>query len=147
MKVILLSDVKKVGKKGEEKNVADGYAMNFLIAKGLAVKASNKSEEILQKEKDQQEHDNQIKKEEAIAIKDKLSKIKLEFPVKAQNGRVFNSISTKTICEELDKKGISIDKRKILDNEPVKTLGQTNVRIELFKDVIGTIQVVLKEEQ
>ena len=53
MKVILLSDVKKVGKKGEVKNVADGYAMNFLIAKGLAVKASDKSEEILQKEKNQ----------------------------------------------------------------------------------------------
>ena len=147
MKVILLSDVKKVGKKGEEKNVADGYAMNFLIAKGLAVKASDKSEEILQKQKDQQAHDNQVKKEEATAIKEKLSKIKLEFSVKAQNGRVFNSISTKTICEELEKKGISVDKRKILDNEPVKTLGQTNVRIELFKDVIGTIQVVLKEEQ
>lgn len=146
MKVILLSDVKKVGKKGEEKNVADGYAMNFLIAKGLAVKASNKSEEILQKQKDQQAYDNQIKKEEALALKEKLINIKLEFKVKAQNGKVFNSISTKTICEELEKKGISIDKRKILDNQPVKTLGQTNVKVELFKDVIGTIQVVLKEE-
>ena len=147
MKVILLSDVKKVGKKGEEKNVADGYAMNFLIAKGLAVKASEKSEEILQKQKDQQEKEDKIKKDEAISIKNKLESIKLNFNVKSKDGRVFNSISTKSICEELEKKGINVDKRKILDNEPIKSLGQTNVRIELYKGVIGTIQVVLKEEE
>ena len=146
MKVILLSDVKKVGKKGEEKNVADGYAMNFLIARGLAVKASEKSEEILQKQKDQEEKENQIKKEEATVIKNKLEKIKLEFKVKSKEGKVFNSISTKTICEELEKKGIQVDKRKILDSEPIKSLGQTNVKIELYKGVIGIIQVVLKEE-
>lgn len=147
MKVILLSDVKKVGKKGEEKNVADGYAMNFLIAKGLAVKASEKSEEILQKQKDQQEKEDKIKKDEAIVIKNKLENIKLNFNVKSKDGRVFNSISTKSICEELEKKGIIVDKRKILDNEPIKSLGHTNVRIELYKGVIGTIQVVLKEEE
>ena len=146
MKVILLSDVKKVGKKGEEKNVADGYAMNFLIAKGLAVKASNKSKEILQKEKDQEAKENAIKKEEATVIKNKLETFKLEFKVKSKEGKVFNSISTKTICEELDKKGIHVDKRKILDSEPIKALGQTNVKIELYKGVIGIIQVVLKEE-
>ena len=146
MKVILLSDVKKVGKKGEVKNVADGYAMNFLIAKGLAVKASNKSEEILQKEKDQEAKENAIKKEEAIVIKNKLETLKLEFKVKSKEGRVFNSISTKTISEELDRIGIHVDKRKILDSEPIKELGQTNVKIELYKGVIGIIQVVLKEE-
>ena len=111
MKVILLSDVKKVGKKGEEKNVADGYAMNFLIAKGLAVKASDKSEEILQKQKDQEAKENEIKKEKATVIKNKLETFKLEFKVKSKEGKVFNSISTKTICEELDKKGIHVDKR------------------------------------
>ena len=146
MKVILLSDVKKVGKKGEEKNVADGYAMNFLIAKGLAVKASEKSEEILKKEKDQEAKDNQIKKDDAIAIKNKLENIRLEFKVKSKDGKVFNSISTKAICEELDKKGIRVDKRKILDSEPIKSLGHSSVKIELYKGVIGTIQVVLKEE-
>ena len=112
MKIILLSDVKKVGKKGEEKNVADGYAMNFLIARGLAVKASEKSEEILQKEKDLEAKENQIKKEEAIVIKNKLETIKLEFKVKSKDGKVFNSISTKSICEDLEKKGIHVDKRK-----------------------------------
>lgn len=147
MKVILLSDVKKVGKKGEEKNVADGYAMNFLIAKGLAVKASEKSEEILQKQKDQEAKDDQARKEEALELKKQFEGFKLEFKVKSKDGRVFNSVSTKSICEELEKKGIHIDKRKILDNEPIKSLGQTNVKIELYKDVIGIIQVVLKEEE
>ena len=146
MKVILLNDVKKVGKKGEVKEVADGYAMNFLISRGLAVKASNKSEEILKKQKDQEAKDNEEKRKEAILIKNKLDTIKLEFIVKSKDGKVFNSISTKTICEELDKKGIHIDKRKIIDSEPIKTLGYTNVKIELYKGVIGTIKVILKEE-
>ena len=114
MKVILLSDVKKVGKKGEVKEVADGYATNFLIARGLAVKSSDKSEEILQKQKDQEAKDDEARKEKAIAIKNKLDTIKLEFKVKSKEGKVFNSISTKTICEELGKKGIHVDKRKCI---------------------------------
>lgn len=146
MKVILLSDVKKVGKKGEVKEVADGYATNFLIARGLAVKSSDKSEEILQKQKDQEAKDDEARKMEATEIKNKLDNIKLEFKVKSKDGKVFNSISTKSICEELEKKGIHVDKRKILDSEPIKTLGHTNVKIELYKGVIGNIQVILKEE-
>ena len=94
----------------------------------------------------QEAKNNEIKKNEAIEIKNKLEKIKLEFKIKSKEGKVFNSISTKAICEELDKKGLHIDKRKILDSEPIKTLGHTNVKIELYKDVIGIIQVVLKEE-
>ena len=146
MKVILLNDVKKVGKKGEIKEVADGYAKNFLIAKGLAVAASEKSKEILGKQQaEQAKHESELKAE-AIRIKEKLDKTKIYFTVKSNAGKVFNSISTKQIQEELEKSGIKIDKRKILDNEPIKTLGQSNIKIELYKEVIGTIQVVLKEE-
>ena len=146
MKVILLSDVKKVGKKGEVKEVADGYATNFLIARGLAVKSSDKSEEILQKQKEQEAKNDEARKMEATEIKNKLDNVKLEFKVKSKDGKVFNSISTKSICEELEKKGIHVDKRKILDSEPIKTLGYTNVKIELYKGIIGNIQVILKEE-
>lgn len=147
MKVILLSDVKKVGKKGEIVNVADGYANNFLVAKGLAIVASEKSREILQKEQKEKELSDNQKRKEANELKDALSKIKFTFNVKSKDGKVFNSISTKQIQEEMEKQGILIDKRKIIDNEPIKSLGQTNVRIELYKDVIGTIQIILKEEK
>lgn len=147
MKVILLSDVKKVGKKGEIVNVADGYANNFLVAKGLAIVASEKSREILQKEQKEKELSDNQKRKEANELKDTLSKIKFTFNVKSKDGKVFNSISTKQIQEEMEKQGILIDKRKIIDNEPIKSLGQTNVRIELYKDVIGTIQIILKEEK
>ena len=147
MKVILLSDVKKVGKKGEVKNVADGYAMNFLIAKGLAVAASDKSKEILNEQKKQEAILDEEKRQEALALKDKLSNMKFVFSVKSKDGKMFNSISTKQIQEELAKKGINIDKRKIIDNEPIKSLGFSNVKIELYKDVIGTIQILVKEEQ
>ena len=147
MRVILLSDVKKVGKKGEVKNVADGYAMNFLIAKGLAVAASEKSTEILNKQKQEQAEQDAENRKEAIALKERLSSMKFEFSVKSKDGKMFNSISTKQIQEELAKKGINIDKRKIIDNEPIKNLGFSNVKIELYKDVIGTIQILVKEEE
>ena len=146
MKVILLSDVKKVGKKGEIKEVADGYARNFLISRGLAVMASEGANKVLAKQNKEKEKQEQIAKEEAIKLKDELSKIELDFKVKAKEGRVSGSVSTKEIAEELKKKGIEIDKRKIIDNEPITSLGYSNIKIELYKGVIGTIKVRLIEE-
>ncbi len=146
MKVILLSDVKKVGKKGEIKEVADGYARNFLISRGLAVMASEGANKVLAKQNKEKEKQEQIAKEEAIKLKDELSKVELDFKVKAKEGRVSGSVSTKEIAEELKKKGIEIDKRKIIDNEPITSLGYSNIKIELYKGVIGTIKVRLIEE-
>ncbi len=146
MKVILLSDVKKVGKKGEIKEVADGYARNFLISRGLAVMASEGANKVLAKQNKEKEKQEQIAKEEAIKLKEELSKIELDFKVKAKEGRVSGSVSTKEIAEELKKKGIEIDKRKIIDNEPITSLGYSNIKIELYKGVIGTIKVKLIEE-
>ena len=146
MKVILLSDVKKVGKKGEIKEVADGYARNFLISRGLAVMASEGANKVLAKQNKEKEKQEQIAKEEAIKLKDELSKVELDFKVKAKEGRVSGSVSTKEIAEELKKKGIEIDKRKIIDNEPITSLGYSNIKIELYKGVIGTIKVKLIEE-
>ena len=146
MKVILLSDVKKVGKKGEIKEVADGYARNFLISRGLAVMASEGANKVLAKQNKEKEKQEQIAKEEAIKLKEELSKIELDFKVKAKEGRVSGSVSTKEIAEELKKKGIEIDKRKIIDNEPITSLGYSNIKIELYKGVIGTIKIKLIEE-
>ncbi|MCI6272432.1 MAG: 50S ribosomal protein L9 [Erysipelotrichaceae bacterium] len=141
MKVILLSDVKKVGKKGEVVEVADGYARNFLLAKKLAVQESNKSREILEDQKKKEELNQQELKKEAEIIKEKLENMVFEFKVKSgKEGRVFGSISTKAIVEELAKQGINIDKRKIIDTQPIATLGTTVVKVELYKNVIGNIK-------
>ncbi len=144
MKVILKQDVKKVGKRGDIVDVSDGYGRNYLIARGLAVAESKRSLEILGEQKAQEAADEEKRVEEAKEIAAKMEKMMLTFTVKAgESGRVFGSVSTKQITESLNKQGIHIDKRKILDTNPIQTLGVTNVRIELHKNVIGTIRVKL----
>lgn len=148
MKVILLSDVKKVGKKGEIVDVSDGYARNFLIARKLAVQESSQSKSILAKEQaENKAHQAQLKAE-AEALKEELSHKIFTFAVKiGEMGRVFGSVSTKQIADELAKQGYKIDKRKILDTHPITVLGVTNVKVELYKDVIGEIKCQLVGEK
>ena len=146
MKVILLSDVPKVGKKGDVKEVADGYARNYLIARGLAVADSNASRKIPQKQNEEAAKLDEQKRAEARELAKELENKTLTFKVKAKDGRVSGSISTKQIEEELKKEGITIDKRKIKDNEPLNELGTFDIRVELYKDVIGKIKVRLIEE-
>ncbi len=146
MRVILLSDVPKVGKKGDVKEVADGYARNYLIARGLAVADSNASRKILEKQNAEAAKLDEQKRAEAKQLAKELEDKTLTFKVKAKDGRVSGSISTKQIEEELKKEGIVIDKRKIKDNEPLNELGTFDIRVELYKDVIGKIKVRLIEE-
>ena len=148
MKVILLQDVKKVGKKGQTVEVSDGYAANFLFPRKLAVKETKKSVEILE----QQNEDARVQKEnakaEALRIKEQLEHVVLEMTLKANNGKVFGSISGKQIEEELKKQfNIVIDRRKIITKDPVNQLGYTRLEIELFKGVIGIITVHVTEEK
>lgn len=148
MKIILIEDVKNVGKKGELKEVADGYARNFLIRNRLAVEATAHSKAILEQQK-QDKIDQEIEDiKKAELLKEKLTTITLVFPVKTgEGGKVFGSISSKQIAEELNKKHqVTIDKRKILDNGPFSDLGYSDIRIELHKKVIGTIKIHLKAQ-
>lgn len=148
MKVILKTDVKKVGKKGEIVEVSDGYARNFLINKGLAVQATTKSLEILADQKAQEAEHQQILKEEALKLKEELKDMVFEFKVKSgKEGRVFGSVSTKQIHEALCAKGIKIDKRKIIDTAPITSLGTTIVKVELYKNVIGEIKCHLSANE
>ncbi len=147
MKVIMLTDVKKVGKKGEIVEVADGYGRNFLIRGGYAVQATEGSKKVLDQQKVQEALNEQEKKMKAEETAKRLENIALRFYVKSgKEGRVFGSVSTKQIVEELRKHEIHVDKRKILDTSPVSSLGVTKVRIELYKDVIGTINVHVLEK-
>ena len=144
MKVILLEDVKKVGKKGDIVDVSDGYAKNFLFNKKLAVMATKKSMEILDEEHLQHDLEEKQREADAVALKEQLAKITLEFHVKTgEGGRVFGSVSTKQIVEQLrEKHGIKVEKRKVLDNSSISSLGYTDVKIDLYKNkVIGVIRV------
>ncbi len=145
MKVILLKDVKNIGKKGETVNVSDGHARNFLIPNKLALVATEKSLEVLSQQKEDAKAKIEEQRQEAIILKDKLANITLDFHLKTgEDGRVFGSISTKQVAEELMKKhGIQVDKRKI-NSGPVNTLGMNRLPVELFKDVEGTIVVRIR---
>ena len=148
MKVILLSDVKKVGKKGEMVEVSDGYARNFLIRQKLAVAATETSRQILNEQKAKEAEKEAELEAQANEIKKKLENITLEFKVKTgEGGRVFGSVSSKQICEELQKKyQIHVDKRKFLDNESINSCGVTYVKVDPYRNkVIGQIKVHVSE--
>ena len=143
MKVILLEDVKSLGKKGEIVNVNDGYARNFILKKNLGLEATGKN---LNDLKLQQQNAAKVAKEkletaQALAkdLEDKSITVKIQAGVE---GKVFGSISSKEIALEAKKQlGMDIDKKKIVIPDAVKSLGTYNVNIKLHKDVVGKLAV------
>lgn len=153
MKIILLSDVKGVGKKGDTVNVSDGYASNYLIPRKLAVISTPNNQATLTKENEAEKARQISLKKEAEELAKRLEHINVEFSAKVgSDGRMFGTISPKEIEEGMKKQwGITIDKRKFLDKYPANALGYTRLRIELYKgsegQVIGTVNVHISEEK
>ncbi|HAB67578.1 MAG TPA: 50S ribosomal protein L9 [Firmicutes bacterium] len=146
MKVILLQDVKKQGKKDQIIDVSDGYARNFLIKNGLAIPASTSSKKLLEKELDKRKQQEEANIEEMKKLAEKLKTIEVVVKVKTgEQDKVFGNVSSKQICEELKRQGIEIDKKKICIDYPIDTLGTHNVKIELHKKVQGEVKVTLKK--
>ena len=142
MEVIFIKDLKTQGKKGQVKNVKDGYAENFLIKNGYAVKKTKENLSKLNHELAKKEKENQENKNNAIELKEKLAKITLEFKVKTGEGdKVFGSISVKQIKDELNKQGFKIEKSAIKLNNTIASLGFHNVDLELYNDVIAVVKV------
>jgi len=142
MEVIFIKDLKNQGKKGQIKTVKDGYAENFLIKNGYAVKktkenVSKLNHEIAKKKKQEEEN-----KKKAIELKEKLSKVTLEFKVKTGEGdKVFGSISVKQIKDELEKKGYKVEKSQIELHNTIQSLGFHNVDINLYPEITAPIKV------
>ena len=149
MRVILLKDVKNVGKKDDIVDVSDGYANNFLIKNKLAVPVSKKSLEILEKQKEDAKIAEDNKKKEAQKVAELLKDIVLDFTLQVgKDNRVFGSISFKQIEDELlAKHNIQIDKRKIVSKDKLDSLGIHVLKIELYKGVFGEIKVRISERK
>ncbi len=147
MKVIFLKDVKGKGKKGEVKNVADGYAHNFLIKQGLAIEANNTNISTLEGQKKKEDKRAAEELAEAKKLGEQLEKLTVELSAKAgEGGRLFGSITTKQIAEELQKKhGIKIDKRKMELPDAIRSLGHTKVPVKLHHEVLASLTVHVKE--
>lgn len=141
MKVIFIKDLKNQGKKGEIKEVKDGYAKNYLIKNGYAVQETTESRKILDRENKLAAEQDQKNRQEAEKLKQELEKKSYKFKVKTgDHDKVFGSISVKQIKEELDK-NFKIDKKQINIINPIQSLGFHNVEINLYKDIKATIKI------
>ena len=142
MEVIFIKDLKNQGKKGQIKNVKDGYAENYLIKNGYAVKKTKENISKLNHEQIKKQKEDEAKKNNAKVLKEKLSKTTLEFKVKTGEGdKVFGSISIKQIKDELQKQGFNIEKNQIEPTSTIASLGFHKVNINLYPDIIATINV------
>ncbi|SHF97162.1 50S ribosomal protein L9 [Ornithinibacillus halophilus] len=148
MKVIFLKDVKGKGKKGEVKNVSDGYARNYLLKNNLAEEATSGNMKALEAKKKKNAQLVQQEKEAAEKLKENLESVTVELKAKSgDGGRLFGSITSKQISETLKKEhGFKIDKRKIELDQPIRALGYTNVPVKLHPEVTGTVKVHVVEQ-
>ncbi len=148
MKVILLQDIKGVGKKDEIINANDGYARNFLFPKKMALEATKDNLIKLQDKKNSVAHKKSLEIEENKKIAEKINKLQLTLSVKAgENGKTFGGITSKEIAEELKKQnGIDIDKKKIVLKDTIKTIGRFSIDIKFGDGVNAKLALTVKPE-
>ncbi len=148
MKVILLQDVKSVGKKGEVVNASDGYARNFLFPKKLAQEANDVNMHILNKKNEADRKKKLAEIEDAQKVANELKdKEVIIYAKSGDNGRLFGAITTKDISQEMEKQlNITIDKKKIVVNT-IKTMGLYDVEVKLYPEISTKIKVIIKEQQ
>ncbi|MBU9710909.1 50S ribosomal protein L9 [Evansella tamaricis] len=147
MKVIFLSDVKGKGKKGEVKNVSEGYARNYLFKNNLAIEANAGNMKTLEKKQESKQRQREEEVKQAEELKAKLEAMEIKIKTKSgDNGRLFGAVTNKQIAEHLKKMKVKVDKRKIEMDEPIRTLGYTNVALKLHPKVTATLKVHVIEE-
>lgn len=146
MKVILMDNIKGVGKKDEMINASDGYARNYLFPKGLAVEANGENISKLKSREQSHKYRKDKEKERAENIALQLESVKLEIKVQAgENGRVFGGVTSREIASELKEQyKVDIDKKKILLPETIRTIGSFSVDVKLYEGVTGKIRIEVK---
>ena len=147
MKVILRESVSQLGHRGDVVDVADGYARNYLLPKGLALPATLQNMKLLERERKTEETNLLKEEEKAEEMVSRLQKVSLTIRKKAgEQDVLFGSVTTAEIAEALKQEGLEIDRRKIIIEEPIKRLGLYSVKIKLHSEVMGEVKVwVVKE--
>lgn len=147
MKIVLLKDIKGTGKKGEIKEVSDGYAKNFLIKNGMAKIANSSALNENRQQKESSLYHKEMEKQEAIELGQKLKNLKIEMAIKCgENGKAFGSITSKEIAEKLKEKGFDIDKRKIELTDSIKSIGTYQLNVKLHPEVCTKITLLISEQ-
>ena len=146
MKVLLKSDVPKIGKKGELLEVKEGYARNFLFPNGLAIEANSGTMKQFEEGKKAQDRKKEREKEESQVLADKIKGLTITLRHKAgEEGRLFGSITAAEVAEALKQKGFDIDKKKIVLDDPIRLVGEYTVKVKLHHEVTDELPVnVLK---
>lgn len=145
MKVVLLKDIKGCGKKGEIKEVADGYANNFLIKNNFAKKADNSAINESKGKEVAADYHKEQERQKALKLKEIIDKVNLTLCIKCgENGKVFGSVTSKEIAEALLKQGIELDKKKIDLNEPIKSTGNYVINVKVYPNIIAKFNLTIE---
>jgi len=147
MKIILMEDVPALGRRGEVRDVATGYARNYLLPKKLALPATPGNLQNLEHLKRQRERAENKAREAAQAAADRIAALELAVATRAsEDGRLFGSVSAQDVVEFLERQRIPVEKRRVLLEEPIKALGEYQVPIRLHHDVTATLRVAVTRE-
>ncbi|MCD8096708.1 MAG: 50S ribosomal protein L9 [Lachnospiraceae bacterium] len=147
MKVILLQDVKSLGKKGDLVEVSDGYARNYILAKKLGVQATSKNMNDLKLQKAHEDRLAEQRLEEAKQLAQKLEGIETVLTIKVgEGGKLFGSVSSKEIAQAVkEQHGLELDKKKLVLPNPIKSVGMTDVPVKLHPQVTAQLKVTVRE--
>jgi len=148
MNVILMQDFEPLGYEGDIVDVARGYARNYLIPKGLATEASNANLKALEMRKGKILAKRTEDREEAERAREKISEITIRIKAKAgEEGKLYGSVTSRDIAQHLDAQGVEVDRKKIIIDESIRSLGEFEVPVKLHPEVVAAIKVIVEEEE
>ena len=148
MKIILTQEMHDLGLEGDVVDVANGYARNYLIPKGIALEASEQNIKLMETKRKKIEVKRFEAKEEAEKIKERIAEVEITISQKVgEEDKLYGSVTSMDIASHLEQQGITIDRRKIVLDKPIKTLGEYEIPVKLYPEVTGSIKVVVIPEE
>ena len=148
MKVILMQDVESLGLEGDIVDVARGYARNYLVPQGISIEASTGNLKALETRKKKIMAKRMKDMEAAERVKENISQVTVTIKGKAgEEGKLYGSVTSRDIAQELEKKDVTVDRKKIIIDEPIRTIGEFDVGIKLYPEVVAQIKVFVEKMQ